>query len=138
MPSRYPTQQTQTPESLVSPAEVLAANRRLLAAITTANGLPTLATDGVACTQWNQLAIELQCLIGTSVTCSVYWYYAASGLWAIDTSIGLQTVAKLDTNTDATATILIQNTRAASRVYVRAFTFTAGTETLSAWIESNQ
>lgn len=136
--AQFPVQQTQTPESLVAPAEVLAANRTLLRAIAADNGLPTGTADGTggyACNKWNQIAIELQALTAAPII-NVYWYYAASGIWAIDSGIGANVVAVNDINGQPALTVLYTNTRAASRVYVRMTTPNGAT--LNAWLESNQ
>lgn len=124
----------QITESLVAPAGSTAASRALLTAISADNGLPTLPTDGVSCSLWDQIELILKANGGTSWVARVYWFYDDAQLWTVDANIGAQTVSTLDAYGDSGSTVLVANTSGASRVYVRAVTFTGATA--SAWVSA--
>ena len=108
------------------------ATRKILNALiaATANGAPTLATDGYDCAKWAAILLQFVSAVGTSADVKIWFYDGARQTWWLYTDFG--TAGTQTVTTAASPVIAEVPTFGQSRIYIQALNFLGADNTLTA------
>lgn len=108
--------------------------RRILAGVTTTTAAPASDTDGYYAGSFKYLHIDIKLVGGTNASFKLWRWSAVSGLWKLDTRLGVNgtlTISTSDTANNPFGGIV--ESAFTDRVYLQV-TAVSGPPTISAWI----
>lgn len=106
-------------DALIGPTST----RQMVAALTAANGAPSLATDGYDCSNWAAILLKLLSTVGTSYDAKIWLYDDASASWWLYTDFGTAGTKTVATATNSGVYMANVPTFGQWRIYVEVSNF---------------